>query len=576
MSTLHQSRRRRRPAALVEEPSPDRCRVTISLICVGLLLQPIWSKAPRSTLPVLTFGRITLIVATLALLAELLHRRRLPLQPPLPGLLLIAGLICGLAVVGASAVQHGTIHSQGAFYGYAEFVAVVILLVLVASRDEGSWLPLLLAAAGGSLASDAQALVTGLANASTARLSGEFGNPNYLAYATATGTAILLGAQLVARAWWRAVGLVILALPLTVLALTYSRTGAVILAVSIVVLAAQTPTTHRFAAAAAVALLLSGGAVLTYPLFQRLRTQSDYPAKADRSGWDPAAQGPIGSGPSKLSNTSAGELRVVANARGSGVSHPIGAVRAGERVAVTLTAISTLSRLPFHFALEDNIRGNGLRQKFAHLSPVPRRLTVRWRPRATSPDARVYFWSQSPHVEFAISRIAITKRRGHPGSRAGPLVSHLGTRLAGSTEIPTAKGFERRAVDSRSAAASFAIHLFVHHPLFGVGWERFNAYAVRRLGVYDPGSVHDQFLTIAAELGIPGVLCVLLCGVGLVLRIRRGDFTRTQLASAAPLTGALAGLFLIDAVVTPAVVLPLAATVAVLFAEGRSPVGGRA
>lgn len=545
------------------------------LVCTGLLLQPIWPKAPLSTLPVMTFGRLILIVVTIAVLGELLHGRRWPRRPPLPGLLLITGLTCGLLVVAVSAVQHGTIRSQGAFYGYVEFVAVVMLLLVVTSLHENSWLPVLLAAAGGSLISDVQALAVGTAHASGSRLSGEFGNPNYLAYATATGTAILLAAQRIARGWWRGAGIVILLLPFTALALTYSRTGAVILGVSIVVIVAQRTTTHRLATAATVALLMSGVAFLTYPLFQRLRTSSDYPAQADKSGWDPNAQGPIGSGPSTLANTAAGGLSVIADTRDSGVSRSIGVVRSGERVVVTFTAISAIAHLPFYFALEDNIRRNGLRQAFSHLTPVRRTLKVRWRPSGDSPDARVYFWSPARHIQFVISRITVARREALAASPTASLVNGLETRLVGSTELPIANNLERLAVASRKAAATFAIQLFLHHPLFGIGWERFDAYAAHQLGVYDPGSAHDEFLSVAAELGIPGVFCVFLCGAGLALRLKRGRFTRVQTVALPPLTGALIGLFFIDAVVTPAVVLPLAATIGVLFTQSRPAIAHR-
>ena len=87
----------------------------------------------------------------------------------------------------------------------------------------------------------------------------------------------------------------------------------------------------------------------------------------------------------------------------------------------------------------------------------------------------------------------------------------LPTRLLGTpTNIPRLlQRAESGYIASRESAARIAVDAFRAHPLFGIGWDRFPAYASTRSGV-GPIATHDQYLQFAAELGLPGLIAILL------------------------------------------------------------------
>jgi O-antigen ligase len=557
------------------------------------MLAPVWATPVSSAEPLLTYGRVGFLLVTGMLVYDLARARtRLAAPhlavlvrgaiPGLPGLVLAAGLLAGVVVTGVSADLHNTLRTAGSFFGYCELVGVILVTICILRLTPRFAMAVLAATALGSLIADATAL-TGLQGASfgmTSRPTGPFGNPNYLAFATALAVVVMLGAQLTAPRMLRVAIFVVLPLPLAVLLLTYSRTGLIVLATgSLAVLTFALPRGRKRVLVVGVAALATvAAAAIVYPRYSELRLRADFAAALadpapDRSGWDTRAQGPITAGSARLGNPAPGVLEVMAAHAGAGVSRAVEVAKPTSRYTFTVTVHAVRSGTPFAMGLEDNTRGNGPTALMTSLSPTPQRLSVTWRPTRLSTAARVYLWAPRDGGSFAISDPALSVAPGNPRSVAHRQL--LSTTLLGRPSSHSAYSEqEQHFIASRLAAAKYALRLFSRHPLVGVGWERFDSFAAPVLKGSDPGSTHDEYLRIAAELGLAGLLCLAICAAGLglgVRRLRRGSATAAQRVAVGPVVGACAGLPFINALVTPSITLTFAAAVAVLCAQPPKP-----
>jgi O-antigen ligase len=549
------------------------------LLCGGFLLDPAWTSHPAPAFRNLTIGRIVLLAAGVLLVGEAIRRRPRMRAPSLPTALLAGGLLAGVVVIGASAALHGTLRSQGSFAGYGEFVVIVLLVLALSILAPRFAFALLLATAAGTLISDALAL-SGLQGGQFggARLVGAFGNANYLAFATGLSLSVMLGAQRFVAARMRIAILLVLPVTVAALVLTYSRSGLIGAgAGTVAALALMRPNVRdRLLIAAGATLVAVTAAVALYPTYQHLRLRSDFARQIagglpDRSGWDPSAQGFINGG-SLLRNPSPGVLQVTSRRASTGVSYPLGIARRGGSYQLSLYLRAGQPDTPARIAMEDNSAANGPVRRVVSASPAWQRVTETWRPTSDSPDARLYVWATRPGAVLYLRDVALTSSVptfAGLGSRSGDRA--INTQLFGAPTASQAfSGDESNYVKSRSAAAQLSWKLFREHPLFGVGWQLYGRYAARELSPeINAGSPHDDYLRMAAELGIPGVLFLLTCIAALVIRVRRGGLSRSEQVAVAPLVAAGIGLLFITALETPSISLSLAAALGILCASPR-------
>ncbi len=521
-----------------------------------------------------------LAAVIVTLIGEVIWRR--PLVPRLcrHTLVLGAGLLGGIAVIGASAAIHGTLRSQGSFAGYIEFVVIVLLVLVLTILAPRLALYLLLATAGGALISDVLALtnVQGGQFGGTSRLIGGFGNPNYLACATSLGLAVIAGAWRFVPGRMRVVLLLAVPFMLTTLLLTYSRGGLIAAfagAFAALVLAGGTPKARRTIFVSGVVVAAAALAGL-YPAYQSLRLRSDYALQivsgiADRSGWDPSAEGFI-NGSSELRNASPGVLQVTVQREFGGVSYPFGKALRGKLYELSLSLRTSEPNTHVRVGMEDNYAANGPVSKELVASTTWQELKQAWRPTADSRNARFYVWGIQRGAVLYLRNVAITAATANGGGGGPTSVTRgIGTRLLGA---PTANqafaGKEGDFLKSRIAAAQLSWKLFKQHPLFGVGWERYASYAGRELPpAINAGSPHDDYLRMAAELGIAGVLFLLTCLVALVMRFRRGRLCPAEQVAVGPLVAAGVILFFITGLESPAISLPMAAALGIVGASPR-------
>lgn len=130
-------------------------------------------------------------------------------------------------------------------------------------------------------------------------------------------------------------------------------------------------------------------------------------------------------------------------------------------------------------------------------------LRLTWRPSAAAPNARAYFWVPVTGTFELRAPVTWTTDPGR--------LTRLPTRLLGSPTNVTQRlqRRERAYIVSREGAARIAVDAFLAHPLIGIGWDRVPAYASTRSGV-GPVATHNEYLQFAAELGIPGIVAILL------------------------------------------------------------------
>jgi hypothetical protein len=339
------------------------------------------------------------------------------------------------------------------------------------------------------------------------RLGGIYGNSNFLAYAVAFAVPVLIAGTL--RSGWKPRIPLLMALVgvSTVIVLTFSRGGALaaLLGALAVLLAVPRSWKLRAAIGSGAVVVLAGIIAVAYPYYadERLRA---WPALPDASGWDPSAEGLVQKGGSELSNPGTGNaLKVSISQRGQGVSVPIGVAKPTRPYTVAFDARTAGTKAQLGYGLEDNFEANG---PAADLRPVDgnwQRLRLRWVPTADSPAARFYAWSNSGSVDLFIRNVELVTRSGE-----GPVETRLiSTRLLGPRSEGSLPNREDRYIDSRWAGVELGAQAFWSDPLFGIGWERFPAYAAARRD-FGAMPTHNEYVRFAAELGAPGLLLLLV------------------------------------------------------------------
>ena len=260
--------------------------------------------------------------------------------------------------------------------GVFELAAVMCLALAACSVDPDRASAVLIAAAGGVALGGLLALV-GVRDLNSAlvgprtpdtRLDGIYGNSNFLAYAVAFCVPVLVVLSLRKRGYVRVLLLISLSTAAVILALTFSRGGLLAACcggVAAAILAATSRRRVALTATVAIALVAVSAPVL-YPMFAERRSEADFgpmpssaPVAADRSGWDPGAQGVVSRGGARLTNPGPGILQVSSSEAGQGTSVPLDPIDPSQEYVLTFDARSGSAPLQVLYALEDNAQGLG-------------------------------------------------------------------------------------------------------------------------------------------------------------------------------------------------------------------------
>jgi O-antigen ligase len=532
-----------------------------------------------------TVGRAAALFFAAVLLLDLLRCRPSRLRVDLPALLLVAAYVGVSAWILLNMAAIGC-NCYGKAGGFLEF-ATVGLLALVALAVEpglrGSALRAVLA--GTVLAAVLALLGVGALNSGTVdltqtggRLSGTYGNANELGFALAL--ALPIGVTFFLSAGGRLprflLGSAILLLAVT-LAATYSRGSIVTAGVGIATIAFWEARGSRrrlalVAAASVAAVVLAAG---LYSFFQHSREEASFEAvpvalrgldTRDLSGWDSRAKGPLSAGPSRLADAGSG-ITVHARRVGEGASIRWGEASAGHEYLLRLRARSKGLAGQIGFALGDSVRPGALAQATAAVGPRWRSLTLRWHPRLRSPHANLYLWAVLKPLTFVVSDVrvvAMTAAGGRrviamPESLRGSLYAHL---------TSAAERAERRYLHSRLDASREALHAFASAPLWGIGWQTFPAYTNERLH-YGPLAAHNQYLAIAAELGLIGLALAALFLVAVIIGLQRNGSSEPDAAPLGVLAAAIVGVIFVEALPVPQLSISLAIAAAILCRPRR-------
>jgi hypothetical protein len=193
---------------------------------------------------------------------------------------------------------------------------------------------------------------------------------------------------------------------------------------------------------------------------------------------------------------------------------------------------------------------------------------VAWRPPTRVPSARLYVWALRGPSAFELSGIRVLERFPAAGVRPHvlPVTMKLGGPLYQALRAERDRK-ERRYLQSRRDGARLALHAFRSKPLIGLGWGHFPDYAARRLD-YGRFPTHNEYLRLAAELGVMGPLLFLLVALGVVSGGRRlgGGYAATA-AKGVVVAGAV-GLVFANGLIWPGPLMPLALSAGLLAAGG--------
>ncbi len=174
------------------------------------------------------------------------------------------------------------------------------------------------------------------------------------------------------------------------------------------------------------------------------------------------------------------------------------------------------------------------------------------------PDA----FTPPPRTETAPEPTGEPEPIGEPRRNAGP---------EPTSEPPPAIDPERLYVRSRLDGAELAVDSFVSNPIAGIGWDDFQLEADAKLP-YGRLATHNDYLRVAAELGLPGLALLGALGVALIMGVRASDDALLRASAGGVLaTGAL-NLAFINAIVLSTATLPLVVAGAVVCATcARGP-----
>lgn len=515
----------------------EQMRFTTAVLAAAGVAMVVWSHPVVARVPVVTVGRVLLVLGFAALLYDLRHPRRwVALARQVlrgPSLLLIVAGVFTLILVVISSHTTGC-QCSGGLYGFAEMELWGLLALLAVAAAPGTTLVLIGGAVAGAVLAGALALggvrAAGEVSTHTARLLGTYGNPNFLAaaqavalpaaVAAAIAPARLIGDGLRSIRSVRAVRVVALACAV-VLALvnflTYSRSG-LLAAVfgAYIAFVILLPSRRRIPIALLAAVVGVGVAAALYRPYSTLRTEADFGTAAsqatlaDGTGWAATATGLIQHSGAVLRNAGSAGLMITARQAGEGASYPVGSTLRGVSYRVRFQARAVEGGLSVGYGIEDNLVGAGPVQRTIHLAPRFHTYTLRWVPARAGADARVYVWTKTPGAlvlrSLSVSRSLTSGAAAGTGERL-----RVPAHATSSPNLAVLNHAEAGFVQSRQSALHLALVAFLNHPLSGIGWERFPAWAGRRLKT---GAIatHNEYVRFPAELGIGGLIgIVLLC-----------------------------------------------------------------
>lgn len=533
----------------------------------------------------LTVGRLAVLLFAALLGADLLRYRPSRFRPDLATTLLVVGYVglCGWAFLSAKTVGCNCEGKAGGLFEFAVIGLLAVVAIGFEPRLRGC--ALIATLAGLTLAAGLALAGVGAINSDTVdltqtggRLSGSYGNANELGLAAALGIPIALAYITVVGRGKRLVLGGAIAILSAALVLTYSRGGIIAAGVGVLALALWEARGSRrrlalILGAAVVAVALAG---VLYSVFKQRRESASFAAapvvlealgQRDVSGWDARALGPIPAGPSQLGNGEDG-ITVRARRPGEGASFRWGEAVPGNTYVLSFSARARGPGSRLEYALADRFAGGGTRAS-ASLGQRWRALSLLWRPRIDAPHASLFLWQLGGRANFAVADVRVTERDGDrvlgavvaPDRLRGSVYDHL---------VSDASKLEQRYVESRLDAARLALRAFRSAPVQGIGWSTFPSYSARRAD-YGRLAAHDQYLLTAAELGLIGLLFLLLIVAAPVVGARRAPPGRPTAAAIGLLSAAAAGMVFVEALISPQVSIPIAIAAAILCAGG----GGR-
>jgi len=527
----------------------------------------------------LTVGRAAAIALAILLARDLLKRRPLRFEPSLATLLLVAGYIglCGWVFLSSRTVG---CNCEGKASGVLELTLIGLLALVAIGVEPRLRRPALLAALAGLTFAAALALAgVGALNSSTVdltntggRLSGTYGNANELGLAAALGVPIALAYFTAAQGRRRLLfGAALAVLGLT-LVLTYSRGGLLACAAGVLALAlwSAVGSPRRVGLILGLAALIAILGAASYSIFENQREDASFEAvpaslagldQRDASGWDARALGPVPHGSSRLRNRD-GAIVVIGRRSGEGVSYRWGEGEKEGTYVLRFRARSVGGKGRFSYALGDRLGSAGTTRR-GRLDDSWRSFSLTWRPQRRSPHAALYVWQPSEPARFALRGVRVVS-----SDSTGARVIAAPPRLKGSIydQMRTlATRSEERYVESRLDAARLAWRAFRSAPAIGIGWSTFPEYSDERLD-YGRLAAHDQFLLIAAELGIIGLAFLALLIAAPVVGIRQVRRDRETGASLGVLVTALVGMVFVEVLAAPQLAVPIAIAAAAVAA----------
>ena len=467
--------------------------------------------------------------------------------------------------------------------GLFEFTVIGLLAVVAVGFEPRLRGSALIAALSGLTLAAALALAgVGAINSGTVdltdtggRLSGSYGNANELGLAAALGLPIAL-AYISAPGRRRFLLGGVIAILTVTLVLTYSRGGIIAAGVGVLMLALweARASRRRLAAILACAVLVAAAGAGLYSVFKQHRESASFVAvpvvlkplgQRDVSGWDARALGPIPAGPSRLGNGEDG-ITVRGSRPGEGVSFRWGEAAPGRTYVLTFSARARRPGSRLEYALADRVAGGGTRASVA-LGRRRRRFSLAWHPGIEAPHASFYFWQPDRPADFALAGARVTERQGDavlgavvaPDRLRGSVYAHLGS---------DASRLEKRYVESRLDAARLAWRAFRSAPIGGIGWSSFPAYSAERAD-YGRLAAHDQYLLVAAELGLIGLVFMGLLLTAPIVAARRAPGDRPTAAAIGLLASAATGMLFVETFASPQISVPIALAAAVLCARPR-------
>lgn len=529
----------------------------------------------------LTLGRAAALAFAALLALDLFKYRPRRFKPDLPTIILVVGYVglCGWVFLNAAVWG---CNCEGKAGGLFEFTVIGLLAVAAIGFEPRLRGPALIASLGGLVLAAALALGgVGSLNSGTVdltqtggRLSGTYGNANELGLAAALGLPVALAYVSVAGSRARLAIAASIGVLVVTLVLTYSRGGIVAAGVGVLALALWDARGSR----RRLALILVGAGLavavggILYSVFKERRESASFGGvppvlrildQRDLSGWDSRALGPIPNGPSRLSNARA-SIAIGGGRTGEGASFRFGEAEPGATYVLRFRAMAASAGLPFSYALGDRIRGGG-GMETTRLNRRWRSLSLVWRPRLRSPHASLFLWRRGGAASFEVADVRVVAHEPSGSVRAISTPDHL-EGSAYDRLVSTATRSEERYVRSRLDAARLAFGAFRSAPVQGIGWSTFPTYSSERLD-YGRLAAHDQYLLIAAELGLVGLFFLALLIAAPIIGARSASAGRPTAAAVGLLAAAAAGMVFVETLAAPQLAIPIAVASAVLCAR---------